>query len=125
MCLNASMSEIIIDLLRKAIEDTRARLVQLEAELAEQERARSQGMNGRRGGSVRRKRRGFRDGSIPQIAELILREGPLEGDALADRVSKKVQKEMNARDLGIALSKYIRKGLVFQRTEEGLYALKK
>jgi hypothetical protein len=119
------MSEIVISLLKKAIEDSKAELAKLESELAKQERLHRQETDGRGNRPVRRKSRGFRDGSVPQVAELILREGPLEGDVLADRVSKKIQKEMDARDLGIALSKYLRKGLVFQKTEDGLYALKK
>jgi hypothetical protein len=121
------MSAIVIELLRKAIDETRSHLARLESELVDQEIAmeRSQSASGRLGRASRRKRRGLRNGSIPQIAESILRDGQLSGIALAEKVSQKTGKEINVRDLGIGLGRYIRKGIVFQKTEEGLYALKK
>jgi hypothetical protein len=120
------MSEIVIDLLKKAIEDTRVHLARLEAELVEQEKAMERAQsNGRSARVIRRRRRGLREGSIPQVAESVLREGPMDADALAATVSQKTGKEISARDLGIGLGRYIRKGQTFQKTEEGLYALNK
>jgi len=120
------MSEILIDLLKKAIEDTRGHLAKLESELVDQEKAMERAQsNGRSMRVMRRRRRGLREGSIPQIAASVLREGPMDADALATTVSEKTGKKISARDLGIGLGRYIRKGQMFQKTEAGLYALNK
>ena len=119
------MSEIVINLIKKAIEDAKAHLATLEQELVRQERPRNQEANARGGRTVKRKSRGFREGSVPQAAQAILKEGPLEAEVLADRIARKVDKAMNARDLGIALSKYIRSGVIFEKYEDGRYGLKK
>ncbi|MGC2743278.1 MAG: hypothetical protein WA672_08820 [Candidatus Angelobacter sp.] len=119
------MSEIVINLIKKAIEDAKANLATLEQELVRQEKAHSQEANPRGGRTIKRRSRGFRDGSVPQVAQTFLVEGPLGADVLADRISKRIGKEMNARDLGIALSKYIRQGKFFERTEDGRYGLRK
>jgi hypothetical protein len=76
---------------------------------------------GKRGGRTR----GLRPGSIPALAQAVLKnyKAPVSLDDLTAQL-KKSNSSLDARKVSIALSRYVRLGQYFTVSEDGKYFLK-
>lgn len=115
VCNNLRMpNQELIEALEKAVRDAQEELRRARAALAA-----LRGKDSPRG----RKKSGPRAGSIPAAAQAALKDAqkPLSAEEIATRIGK----GKNARDVSVALARYVSRGDIFAKNTEGKYELLK
>src|SRR5215470_4292162 len=118
----SSMSQVVKAALEAAIERKRLEMEELQEALRREEREERE--EAQRKSTRRRKQTGIKPGSIPALAQDILKDagGPMDAAALADALAQD-GKGVTTRNLAAALKRYIEAGRYFKRMQDGRYEI--